>query len=73
VLWGWLDEPLTDAEVAAVRSLRSTVRAELGAALAGHLTDREIDGIARRCDRLLAKGSMPTPRGQWPAVPWPPF
>jgi uncharacterized repeat protein (TIGR03843 family) len=73
VLWGWLDEPLTDAEVAGVRSLRGTVDAELGAALAGHLTDLEIEGIARRCDRLLAKGSMPAPRGHWPAVPWPPF
>jgi uncharacterized repeat protein (TIGR03843 family) len=60
VLWGWLDEPLTDAEVAGVRSLRGTV-------------DAEIEGIARRCDRLLAKGSMPAPRGHWPAVPWPPF
>jgi uncharacterized repeat protein (TIGR03843 family) len=73
VLWGWLDEPLTEAEVAAVSSLRAAVGAELGAALAGHLTDLEIDGIARRIDRLLARGSMPAPRGQWPAVPWPPF
>ena len=38
-----------------------------------HLTDLEIDGIARRCDRLLSRGSMPAPRGQWRAVPWPPF
>ena len=53
--------------------LLGTVEAELGAALAGHLTDLEIEGIARRCDRLLAKGSMPAPRGHWPAVPWPPF
>jgi uncharacterized repeat protein (TIGR03843 family) len=73
VLWGWLDEPLTEAEVAAVSALRAAVGAELGAALAGHLTDLEIDGIARRIDRLLARGSMPAPRGQWPAVPWPPF
>jgi uncharacterized repeat protein (TIGR03843 family) len=73
VLWGWLDEPLTEAEVAAVSALRAAVDAELGAALAGHLTDLEIDGIARRIDRLLARGSMPAPRGQWPAVPWPPF
>jgi hypothetical protein len=59
--------------VAAVSALRAAVGAELGAALAGHLTDLEIDGIARRIDRLLARGSMPAPRGQWPAVPWPPF
>ena len=36
VLWGWLDEPLTDAEVAAVRALRGAVDGDLGAALAGH-------------------------------------
>ena len=44
-----------------MRALRAAVGGELGAALAGHLTDLEIDGIARRCDRLLARGSMPAP------------
>ena len=73
VLWGWLGEPLSAAEVAAVRAIRADVGAALGEALAAHLTGPEIDGIARRCDRLLARGTMPAPRGQWPAVPWPPF
>ena len=73
VLWGWLGERLTDAEVAAVSRLRAALGGELGDALGFHLTEPEIDAIARRCDRLVARGSMPAPRGEWPAIPWPPF
>ena len=73
VLWGWLGQPLTDEETAGVRRVREALGGELGLSLAGHLTDLEIDVVARRCDRLLASGAMPSPRGQWPAVPWPPF
>jgi uncharacterized repeat protein (TIGR03843 family) len=73
VLWGWLGQPLTDEETAGVRRVREALGGELGRTLAGHLTGLEIDVVARRCDRLLASGAMPSPRGQWPAVPWPPF
>jgi uncharacterized repeat protein (TIGR03843 family) len=73
VLWGWLGQPLTDEEATGVRRVREALGGELGQALAEHLTDLEIDVVARRCDRLLATGAMPSPRGQWPAVPWPPF
>ena len=73
VLWGWLGEELSAEEAAAVQEIRAAIGGDLGAALAGHLTDLEIDVVARRCDRLLARGRMPSPRGEWPAVPWPPF
>ena len=73
VLWGWLGERLTDAEVAAVSRLRAALGGDLGDALGFHLTEPEIHAIARRCDRLVARGSMPAPRGEWPAIPWPPF
>ncbi|GAA2150964.1 SCO1664 family protein [Nocardioides koreensis] len=73
VLWGWLGERLTDAEIAAVSRLRAALGGDLGDALGFHLTEPEIDAIARRCDRLVARGSMPAPRGEWPAIPWPPF
>ena len=73
VLWGWLGEPLSDEEVAGVRRVREALGGDLGVGLAAHLTDLEIDVLARRCDRLLASGAMPSPRGQWPAIPWPPF
>jgi len=73
VLWGWLDEPLTAAEVAAVRAVGAETRGALGEALAPHLTDREIEALARRCGRLADRAVMPEPRGEWPAIPWPPF
>ena len=73
VLWGWLGERLGPEEVAAVRALRAEVGSALGDALAPHLTDVEIDALARRCARLAERAVMPSPRGQWPAIPWPPF
>ena len=71
VLWGWLGEPLTADEVTAVRSVGTEVRGALGDALARHLTDPEIETLARRCTRLADRGQMPAPRGEWPAIPWP--
>jgi len=73
VLWGWHGEPLTDEEVAGVVRVCESLSGTLGEALAGALTDREIDALDRRCRRLLHHGVLPTPRGDWPAIPWPPF
>jgi uncharacterized repeat protein (TIGR03843 family) len=73
VLWGWLGQALTEEEVAGVRRVREALGGPLGEVLSTHLTDLEVDVVARRCDRLLARGTMPSPRGEWPAVPWPPF
>ncbi|HEU5038253.1 MAG TPA: SCO1664 family protein [Nocardioides sp.] len=73
VLWGWLGEELTPEEVATVRRVGDEVRGPLGDVLAGHLTDLEIEALARRCQRLAARAVMPAPRGEWPAIPWPPF
>jgi uncharacterized repeat protein (TIGR03843 family) len=73
VLWGWLGEDLTDEERGALERLRNDLRGSLGDALAPHLADLEIDCIARRCDRLIAMGQLPGPRGEYPAIPWPPF
>jgi uncharacterized repeat protein (TIGR03843 family) len=73
VLWGWLGEDLTTEEVTAVRAVRTELGGQLGDVLAGHLTDLEIDALARRCSRLAERALMPSPRGEWPAIPWPPF
>ncbi|MGB0099353.1 MAG: SCO1664 family protein [Nocardioides sp.] len=73
VLWGWLGEPLTAAEVAVVRAVGVETRGALGEALAEHLTDRELEALERRCDRFADAAVMPEPRGEWPAIPWPPF
>jgi uncharacterized repeat protein (TIGR03843 family) len=73
VLWGWLGEDLTVEEVAVVRTIRADLGGALGDALAAHLTDLEIDAFGRRCHRLAERAVMPSPRGEWPAIPWPPF
>ena len=73
VLWGWHGEPLTGDEVAAVERVRAALRGPLGEELSRALADEEIDAVERRCRRLLDRGVLPTPRGDWPAIPWPPF
>lgn len=73
VLWGWAGEPLTNEEVVVLAELEDAVRGDLGRALAPHLTPREVDALARRCARLARHGVLPQPRGDYPAIPWPPF
>ncbi|WP_340538445.1 SCO1664 family protein [Nocardioides sp. GXZ039] len=73
VLWGWHGEPLDGEHVDGVERVLKALTGDLGSALADHLTDLEIDVMARRGRRLLDRGVMPTPRGEWPAIPWPPF
>jgi len=73
VLWGWVGEPLEPYELEGVERVRVALGGELGAALAPLLTDRELGACAARCDRLLAKRRFPRPRGDMPAIPWPPF
>ena len=58
VLWGWLGEPLTRRRGRGRprgRAPRSAARS--GDALAEHLTDLEIEALARRCDRLAERGA----------------
>ncbi|MCL8025852.1 SCO1664 family protein [Nocardioides bruguierae] len=73
VLWGWLGEPLDEESCEAVTRVRVGLAGGLGATLASLLDPLEVDCVARRCDRLLASGVMPAPRGDGPAIPWPPF
>jgi uncharacterized repeat protein (TIGR03843 family) len=74
VLWGWHGYPLEDEHVAGVERVLSALAGPLGDTLADHLTDLEIDTLARRSRRLLDRGVMPMPRhGEYPPIPWPPF
>lgn len=73
VLWGWVDDDLTDDEVAGVRRVRTALDGDLGRALADLVTPDEIEATAARCDRLLRTPRFPGPSGDMPAVPWPPF
>ena len=73
VLWGWVGRPLDDDELAGVQRVRTALGGDLGTALEALVTPREVDALHRRCARLLEHGTFPTPRGEMPAVPWPPF
>jgi hypothetical protein len=37
------------------------------------LTPAEVVAFDRRIERLLTTGVFPSPSGDWPAIPWPPF
>jgi uncharacterized repeat protein (TIGR03843 family) len=73
VLWGWAGEPLEPAELDGVQRVRDALGADLGASLDLLLTDLELGALAARCDRLLRARRFPRPRGDMPAIPWPPF
>jgi len=73
VLWGWLGEELAAAERDGVARVREQLDGPLGDTLRDLLTGREVAAFATRCDRLLARGRFPAPRGDAPAVPWPLF
>jgi uncharacterized repeat protein (TIGR03843 family) len=73
VLWGWIDEELSEEERTGVRAVLEGIDDELGLALTELVTDEEIDALAARCGRLLARGTFPAPSGYGPAVPWPLF
>ncbi len=73
VLWGWLDDHLTGDEIGAIGVLRGLLSGPLGAQLHRLLTGAEVAALDRRCARLLSTGVMPAPRGDGPAIPWPPF
>jgi uncharacterized repeat protein (TIGR03843 family) len=73
VLWGWLGQPLTSEECAAVTSLTESLPGGLADRLGELLSPLEVAAFARRCEVLLARGTLPAPNSQWPSIPWPPF
>ena len=73
VLWGWRGEPLGEDELAGLRRIAERLRGDLARSLAPLLSRAEIAATRRRVDALLDTGRFPYPRGDWPAIPWPPF
>lgn len=71
VLWRWAGEPFNIEET----SRLNTVRDYLGSPADLHvlLSEREIDALGKRVDRLREMGAFPLPSKDWPAVPWPPY
>jgi uncharacterized repeat protein (TIGR03843 family) len=73
VLWGWAGEQLVAEELAGVERVLEALGGDLGEELGFLLDEVERDRLAGRCRRLLAAGRFPEPRGEWPAIPWPPL
>jgi uncharacterized repeat protein (TIGR03843 family) len=73
VLWGWRGKPLLPDEVDGLRRIADGLRGELARDLAPLLSRAEIAATRRRVDELIDGGRFPYPRGDWPAIPWPPF
>lgn len=73
VLWGWAGESLTTEEIDGVTRVRDGIAGALGERLSTLLTVDEVETTARRCERLLSAGRLPTQAPGWPAIPWPPF
>ena len=73
VLWGWRGQPFTEDELVGLRRIAEGLRGELARDLAPLLSRGEIAATRRRVDALLDSGRFPYPRGDWPAIPWPPF
>ncbi|WP_374455068.1 SCO1664 family protein [Nocardioides sp.] len=74
VLWGFVGEEITAEEIDGLRRLAAALDGELGATLAGLLTQDEVAVTARRLRRLLSEGTFPPPAtSAYPVIPWPPF
>jgi uncharacterized repeat protein (TIGR03843 family) len=73
VLWGWAGRPLVEEETSCLEVVAAALDADLGESLGELLTAYEVEATRRRVARLLRAGRLPVPRGDWPAIPWPPF
>jgi len=73
VLWGWAGLRLSPEETTGVEAVLDGLDGDLRESLEDLLTVREVDAVARRCQRLLRTRSFPVPSGGWPSIPWPPF
>lgn len=73
VLWGWIDQPMTEDELDGIDRLSQALSGELGQELAKLLSAEELSALADRCNELRQTGQFPMPQSQMPAVPWPLF
>ena len=73
VLWSWAGDPLPDEAIDTLSEFRALLEGALDDALSALLTRREVVAVRRRVDRLLRERRYPSPSGDWPAIPWPPF
>jgi uncharacterized repeat protein (TIGR03843 family) len=76
VLWGWVGQPLPEADLVRLEALSRWLRdraSPLSTTLEILLSQAEVEALGRRTERLLETGRFPEPNGRGPAVPWPPL
>jgi uncharacterized repeat protein (TIGR03843 family) len=76
VLWGWVGQPLPEADLARLEALSGWLGnpvSPLSRTLKGLLSHVEVEALGRRIANLLVTGRFPQPNGHGPAVPWPPL
>jgi hypothetical protein len=71
LLWGWRGRRFSRGEREMLERIRFDV--DLEERLRTFLTGREVAATHKRIERLLRTGVFPSPSGDWPAIPWPPF
>lgn len=72
VLWGWAGDPIGPDVIADIATLRKSLDGAFADILATHLTEPEIEALARRTKRLIDNPVMPLPSMARP-IPWPAF
>jgi uncharacterized repeat protein (TIGR03843 family) len=76
VLWGWVDKPLPEPELARLEALSGWLDNPLSPVsqtIKALLSSAEVDAVSGRISGLLTTGRFPQPSGRQPAVPWPPL
>jgi uncharacterized repeat protein (TIGR03843 family) len=76
VLWGWVGQPLPEADLARLEALSGSLgnpSSAVSRTIELLLSSAEIEALVRRVSSLLTTGRFPQPSGQHPAVPWPPL
>jgi hypothetical protein len=66
VLWGLAGAAVPQGLLDEIADARPGIDA-----LEQWLAPGEVEQTRRRADRLLSRGTFPTPSGEWPALPWP--
>lgn len=70
VLWQFAEDPFTSDEIKILARLSSNLDLSGFGKL---ISKSEINALKDRASSILEKGRFPSPTGDWPAVPWPPF
>lgn len=69
VIWQFSGEKIDKQEMLLIESASALDYPNL---CESYLTQDEIAAIYERINRLLKSGRFPSPRDNWPAIPWPP-